>query len=135
MDYLAEFYGSTLKSLMWIDCVNTKLSGFVETDLDSLVMMSWKCHKLSEIVIYGYAMEPHNLVGISRLRGTGLKNLEIFMYDYDRASIKQSLIEEISTQLNQKWSPVINPHPGVCGFNDMSYRTEFILDLLRNDMK
>jgi len=54
---------------------------FLNTDQDPFVMMAWHCKKLQEIVIHGYVLDPHNLIGISRLRGRGLKKLEVSIYD------------------------------------------------------
>lgn len=54
---------------------------FLRTGQDPLVMMSWRCKNLEEIVIHGYVLDPHNIVGISRLRGRTLKRLEVSMID------------------------------------------------------
>lgn len=54
---------------------------YLRTAQDPLVMISWRCKKLVELVIYGYVIDAYNLVGISRLRGRGLKKLEVSMTD------------------------------------------------------
>ena len=54
---------------------------FLRSGQDPFVMMSWRCKNLEEIVIHGYVLDPHNIVGISRLRGRTLKRLEVSMID------------------------------------------------------
>lgn len=54
---------------------------FLRSGQDPFIMMSWRCKHLEEIVIHGYVMDPHNIVGISRLRGRTLKRLEVSMID------------------------------------------------------
>lgn len=54
---------------------------YLITEQDPLVMMAWRCEKLYEIIIHGYVLDPHNLVGISRLRGSNLKKLEVSILD------------------------------------------------------
>lgn len=54
---------------------------FLRSGQDPFVMMSWRCKNLEEIVIHGYVLDPHNIVGISRLRGHNLKRLEVSMID------------------------------------------------------
>jgi len=53
---------------------------------DPFVMMAWRCKQLEEIVVHGYLMDPHNLVGIARLRGRQLKRLEVSMIDWSGAA-------------------------------------------------
>ena len=59
----------------------------LRTDQDPLVMMAWRCKKLEEIVVHGYVLDPHNLVGISRLRGKDLKVLEVSRIDLSISSV------------------------------------------------
>lgn len=54
---------------------------FLRSGQDPFIMMSWRCKNLEEIVIHGYVLDPHNIVGISRLRGRTLKHLEVSMID------------------------------------------------------
>lgn len=54
---------------------------FIRSGQDPFVMMAWRCKNLEEIVIHGYVIDPHNIVGMSRLRGQSLKRLEISMID------------------------------------------------------
>lgn len=41
----------------------------------------------------GYVLDPHNLVGISRLRGRNLKRLEVSMLDPPASNMMDSFIE------------------------------------------
>lgn len=44
---------------------------------DPFVILSWVCKKLEEIILIGYKYQEEDLLAIARLRGTGLKRLEI----------------------------------------------------------
>lgn len=142
LDLMSMFYESTLKSVQWVD------SAFQETDRnvmdlymrsgqDPFVMMSWRCKNLEEIVIHGYVLDPHNLVGISRLCGNKLRKLEVSMLDSPNSNMMESFIEEISSQLGQKWQPLdsSNIHPAL-GYMPASddIRDEYVLDIIRSDL-
>lgn len=143
LDVISRYYQDTLKSIQWVD------SAFQETERnvmelylpagqDPFVMMSWRCKYLEEIVIHGYVLDPHNLVGISRLRGRNLKKLEVSMLDPPPISnMMNSFIEEISTQLGQKWRPLdsSNIHPAL-GYIRVSedIRDEYVINLVRSDL-
>lgn len=68
----------------------------LRTEQDPLVMMAWRCKKLEEIVIHGYVLDPHNLVGISRLRGKDLKVLEVSRIDLSMPSVMINPFIEVS---------------------------------------
>lgn len=58
---------------------------------DPLIMLAWRCKHLEELVIHGYNLRPHNLVGIAKLRGRGLHTLEVsslYLPMYMRKCIK-----------------------------------------------
>lgn len=129
----------------------------LRTEQDPLVMMAWRCKKLEEIVIHGYVLDPHNLVGISRLRGRDLKVLEVSRIDLSMPSVMMTPFievshskilllnspnlnlefrqQEISTQLGQKWAP-LDPKtlPAALGFYPVSddVRDQYILRYIRN---
>lgn len=84
IDFISQNYNSTFKSLTWIDSAfdNQEAEFFyLTTDQDPLVMMAWRCSKLEEIVLHGYLLDVHNLVGIARLRGENLKRFEVAKID------------------------------------------------------
>ncbi|XP_053684354.1 F-box only protein 33 [Sabethes cyaneus] len=141
LEYLSRFYKETLKSMIWVDSMRIQeyrniMELVVRTGQDPLVMMAWRCKKLEEIVIHGYVLDPHNLVGISRLRGKELKVLEVSRIDLSMPSVMMApFIEEISTQLGQKWAP-LDPKtlPAALGFYPVSddVRDQYILRYIRN---
>ena len=62
---------------------------------DPFVMMSWRCKNLEEIVVHGYVLDPHNIVGISRLRGRKLKKLEVSMIDSTPSELNMDSFLEV----------------------------------------
>lgn len=40
-------------------------------------MLAWRCKQLEEIVVHGHPMDPHNLLGIARLRSRQLRRVEV----------------------------------------------------------
>lgn len=67
----------------------------LRTEQDPLVMMAWRCKKLQEIVIHGYVLDPHNLVGVSRLRGRELQLLEVSRVDLSISSVMMAPFIEV----------------------------------------
>lgn len=78
---LSMWYSHTLKSLTWIDSIDRKQripSTFDPNDPngpDSLVLVAWKCTKLTKMVFLGHKYYQENLLAIARLRGSTLKLL------------------------------------------------------------
>ncbi|XP_055631217.1 F-box only protein 33 [Toxorhynchites rutilus septentrionalis] len=143
LEYLSRYYKETLKSMIWVDSMRIQeyrniMELVLRTEQDPLVMMAWRCKKLEEIVIHGYVLDPHNLVGISRLRGKELKVLEVSRIDLSIPSVMMTpFIEEISTQLGQKWAP-LDPKtlPAALGFYPVSddVRDQHILKYIRHNI-
>lgn len=135
---------NTLKSVQWIDSAfkhpdKNVMDLFLRSGQDPFVMMSWRCENLQEIVIHGYVLDAHNIVGISRLRGRSLKRLEISMIDNTPSTASmESFIEEISSLLGQRWKPLnpANLHPSL-GYAPVSddVRDEYVFDLIRSDLQ
>lgn len=78
--------------MVWVDSMRIQeyrniMELLFRTEQDPLVMMAWVCKKLEEIVLHGYILDPHNLVGISRLRGRELKKLEVSRVDLSISSV------------------------------------------------
>ncbi|XP_036336621.1 F-box only protein 33-like [Rhagoletis pomonella] len=143
LEWMSVNNSNTLKSIQWIDSAykhsdKNVMDLFLRSGQDPFVMMSWRCKNLEEIVIHGYVLDPHNIVGISRLRGHTLKRLEVSMIDNTPTEASMdSFIEEINTLLGQKWEP-LNPntlHPAL-GYIPVSddVRDEYVFDLMRRDM-
>ncbi|KAJ3649944.1 hypothetical protein Zmor_021658 [Zophobas morio] len=83
LEFLPAYYTETLRSIMWVDSLSNGkeswsfLTSHYDNSPDPLIMMSWLCKKLEELVLYGYKYCEENLVAIARLRGDKLKKLEV----------------------------------------------------------
>ncbi|KAI1897803.1 hypothetical protein AGOR_G00087030 [Albula goreensis] len=84
---------------------------------DPLVLLAWRCTRLSLLVLHGYTVWAHNLIAISRLRGSSLKVLavpeESIHIDPDQAQLMgedplHHLIKEVSLGLGRAWSPALD---------------------------
>ncbi|KAL4656310.1 F-box only protein 33-like [Arapaima gigas] len=84
---------------------------------DPLVLLAWRCVHLSVLVIHGYTVWAHNLIAISRLRGSNLKVLavseESIDFDPDQVVFLEeepvhNLIKEVSQGLGRVWHPVMD---------------------------
>lgn len=79
------------------------------------------------------------MVGIARLRGGALKKLEVSHKDLTpSSSMLPSFIEEISTQIGQKWAPINdnNLHAAINSWNNncIFLRNKYILESVRADI-
>ncbi|KAF7704009.1 F-box only protein 33 [Silurus meridionalis] len=83
---------------------------------DPLVLLAWRCVHLSVLIIHGYTVWSHNLVAISRLRGSSLRVLDVSKesidFDPDQALFskgdpEQTLVKEVSQGLGRAWQPSI----------------------------
>ncbi|KAM9466166.1 F-box only protein 33 isoform 1-T1 [Clarias gariepinus] len=83
---------------------------------DPLVLLAWRCVHLSVLIIHGYTVWSHNLVAISRLRGSSLRVLDVsgdsIDFDPDQALFSkgdpvQTLEKEVSRGLGRTWQPSI----------------------------
>ncbi|XP_059515494.1 F-box only protein 33 isoform X2 [Myotis daubentonii] len=84
---------------------------------DPLVLLAWRCTKLSLLAIHGYTVWAHNLIAIARLRGSNLKVLEVTeeSIDFDQGELADqdvdpvhNLIEQVSLGLGQPWHAVMD---------------------------
>ncbi|KAJ8410182.1 hypothetical protein AAFF_G00201630 [Aldrovandia affinis] len=84
---------------------------------DPLVLLAWRCTRLSLLVLHGYTVWAHNLIAISRLRGSSLKVLavpeESIHFDPHQAQDPEEdplhhLIKEVSLGLGRSWSPALD---------------------------
>ncbi|XP_048218116.1 F-box only protein 33 [Perognathus longimembris pacificus] len=84
---------------------------------DPLVLLAWKCTKLSLLAIHGYTVWAHNLIAIARLRGSDLRVLEVTeeSIDFDQGELADqdvdpvhNLIEQVSLGLSQPWHAVMD---------------------------
>lgn len=86
----------------------------VNRNEDPLVLLAWRCTQLAVLVIHGYTVWSHNLVAISRLRGSSLRVLtvseESIDFDPDQSVYIEgdpghNLIKEVSLGLGRVWRP------------------------------
>ncbi|XP_059557508.1 F-box only protein 33-like [Myotis daubentonii] len=84
---------------------------------DPLVLLAWRCTKLSLLAIHGYTVWAHNLIAIARLRGSNLKVLEVTeeSIDFDPDELVDqdvdpvhNLTEKVSLGLGQPWHRVMD---------------------------
>ncbi|KAG7466232.1 hypothetical protein MATL_G00162690 [Megalops atlanticus] len=84
---------------------------------DPLVLLAWRCIHLSVLVIHGYTVWAHNLVAISRLRGSNLRVLAVSeeSIDFDPDPVfyleedpVHNLIKEVSLGLGRVWHPMMD---------------------------
>ncbi|XP_069909831.1 F-box only protein 33 isoform X2 [Oryctolagus cuniculus] len=84
---------------------------------DPLVLLAWRCTKLSLLAVHGYTVWAHNLIAIARLRGSDLKVLEVTeeSIDFDQGELADqdvdpvhNLIEQVSLGLGQSWHAVMD---------------------------
>lgn len=84
---------------------------------DPLVLLAWRCTVLAVLVIHGYTVWSHNLVAISRLRGSSLRLLtvseESIDFDPDQSVCMEgdpvhNLVKEVSLGLGRVWHPSLD---------------------------
>jgi hypothetical protein len=72
---IAERFNATLRSLVVVDAITDPSLRYHnplrrDADPDPLVLLSWKCRELRELVVVGYEILEINLVAIAKLRPT-----------------------------------------------------------------
>uniref|UniRef100_A0A8C7DZP1 F-box protein 33 n=1 Tax=Naja naja TaxID=35670 RepID=A0A8C7DZP1_NAJNA len=84
---------------------------------DPLVLLAWRCTRLSLLAVHGYTVWAHNLIAIARLRGSDLKVLEVTeeSIDFDNGELADqdvdpvhNLIEQVSLGLGRPWHAVMD---------------------------
>uniref|UniRef100_A0A1L8DCK6 F-box domain-containing protein n=1 Tax=Nyssomyia neivai TaxID=330878 RepID=A0A1L8DCK6_9DIPT len=142
IDFISQHYNSTLRSLMWVDTsFNIEEAEFfyLTSDQDPLVMMAWRCTKLEEIVLHGYLLDVHNLVGIARLRGKNLKRFEVAKFDLLPNPLIVSFLSEIKRLMANEWHPKRDKelHPALsgCGYSSDSARDKYIMEITQKDIQ
>ncbi|XP_052001089.1 F-box only protein 33 [Xyrauchen texanus] len=89
----------------------------VNRNEDPLVLLAWRCVHLAVLIIHGYTVWSHNLVAISRLRGSSLKVLEVseesIDFDPDQSVYIEgdpvhNLVKEVSLGLGRVWHPSLD---------------------------
>uniref|UniRef100_G3UCC9 F-box protein 33 n=1 Tax=Loxodonta africana TaxID=9785 RepID=G3UCC9_LOXAF len=120
VDLISRQYDKFLSHFILMnDVIDT--SGFPDLsdnrNEDPLVLLAWRCTKLSLLAIHGYTVWAHNLIAIARLRGPDLKVLEVTeeSIDFDQGELADqdvdpvhNLIEQVSLGLGQPWHAVMD---------------------------
>ncbi|KAM9646341.1 F-box only protein 33 [Trichechus inunguis] len=120
IDLISRQYDKFLSHFILMnDVIDT--SGFPDLsdnrNEDPLVLLAWRCTKLSLLAIHGYTVWAHNLIAIARLRGPDLKVLEVTeeSIDFDQGELADqdvdpvhNLIEQVSLGLGQPWHAVMD---------------------------
>lgn len=114
VELISQQYHKTLTHfiLMRDDATFPDLS--VNRNEDPLVLLAWRCVHLAVLIIHGYTVWSHNLVAISRLRGSNLNVLEVSeeSIDFDPDQLVyiegdpvHNLVKEVSLGLDRVWQP------------------------------
>ncbi|XP_049597154.1 F-box only protein 33 [Syngnathus scovelli] len=117
LELIAQQYNKTLTHFLLLrdDPEFPDLS--VNRNEDPLVLLAWRCTQLAVLVIHGYTVWSHNLVAISRLRGSSLRVLtvseESIDFDPDQLVFLEgdpvhNLVKEVSLGLGRVWHPCLD---------------------------
>ncbi|XP_076027605.1 F-box only protein 33 [Genypterus blacodes] len=123
LELISQQYNKTLTHFLLLrdDPDFSDLSG--NRNEDPLVLMAWRCTQLAVLVIHGYTVWSHNLVAISRLRGSSLRVLtvseESIDFDPDQAVCMEgdpvhNLVKEVSLGLGRVWHPCLDSSLVLC---------------------
>ncbi|XP_069806418.1 F-box only protein 33 [Dendropsophus ebraccatus] len=120
VDLISRQYDTFLTHFILMNDVND-MSGFPDLsdnrNEDPLVLLAWRCMRLSLLAIHGYTVWAHNLIAIARLRGPDLKVLEVTeeSIDFDQSELEDqdvdpvhNLIEQVSIGLARPWRAVMD---------------------------
>ncbi|XP_032680868.1 F-box only protein 33 isoform X2 [Odontomachus brunneus] len=113
---LSMWYSHTLRSLTWIDSINRKqrmpatLDPNDPNSPDPMVLVAWKCTKLTKIVFLGHKYYQENLLAIARLRGNTLQVLAFAKSDITSENESWhktgSITHEIQEIMGLHWMPL-----------------------------
>ncbi|XP_061551991.1 F-box only protein 33 isoform X1 [Phycodurus eques] len=117
LELIAQQYNKTLTHFLLLrdDPDFPDLS--VNRNEDPLVLLAWRCTQLAVLIIHGYTVWSHNLVAISRLRGSSLRVLtvseESIDFDPDQPVYLEgdpvhNLVKEVSLGLGRVWHPCLD---------------------------
>ncbi|GAB0088460.1 uncharacterized protein DMENIID0001_028880 [Sergentomyia squamirostris] len=141
IDFISQHYSDTFKSFTWIDSsydIHENAFFCLTTEQDPLVMMAWRCKKLEEIVLHGYFLDIHNLVGIARLRGYNLKRFEVAKLDLLPNPLFLSFLNEINRLIMYDWLPMTDQelHPALsgCAPPSKTTRDKYLMEVTQSDV-
>ncbi|XP_067207460.1 F-box only protein 33 isoform X2 [Linepithema humile] len=146
---LSEWYSDTLRSVTWVDSINRKQympSTFDPNEPNSpdpLVLVAWKCTKLTSMVFLGHKYYQENLLAIARLRGSTLKllvfaksNISSEYASWNNPVITANIIHEIRDIMGLHWTPLSDTQlPTVILDPTKGHSREVIMSLVLCDQK
>lgn len=100
LDWMSVTNSTTLRSIYYIDSGFNRHHRYMSGSRgqDPFVMLAWRCKKLEEIVVHGHPMDPHNLLGIARLRSRQLRRVEVSQIDWCPNREMQYAFNEVSAR-------------------------------------
>ncbi|VVC32840.1 F-box domain,Leucine-rich repeat domain, L domain-like [Cinara cedri] len=115
-------YKNTLQSLIWVDEHSVNPTALLkghwhhvpsaeDIETNPLIILSWQCTKLAELVIFGYFIEPIDVCGIARLRSSKLKRYELLEEDIcfnqpQSMMFYDDLVLDVSNCMDTNWKPL-----------------------------
>ncbi|XP_056446233.1 F-box only protein 33 [Gadus chalcogrammus] len=119
LELVAQQYHKTLTHLLLLRDDGHYPDLSVNRNEDPLVLLAWRCTHLAVLVIHGYTIWSHNLVAISRLRGSSLRVLAVTeesidfdpdQWTYVEGDPVHNLVKEVSLGLGRVWHPSLDPN-------------------------
>ncbi|XP_028298340.1 F-box only protein 33 [Gouania willdenowi] len=117
LDLISHQYNKTLTHFLLLRDGHDFPDLSINRNEDSLVLLAWRCTQLTLLVIHGYTVWSHNLIAISRLRGSSLRVLtvseESIDFDPDQSVYTEGdplhhLVKEVSLGLGRVWHPCLD---------------------------
>ncbi|XP_023217047.1 F-box only protein 33-like [Centruroides sculpturatus] len=124
LDDVAILNCNTLKSISLVESLgedSIPIGPFRPEAEDPLVMLAWRCQNLTHLSVVGYCICDVDLIGIARLRGPQLKELNIpacciAVYDMENNNTEYLhntservctwLLNEMACSLGRQWTPM-----------------------------
>uniref|UniRef100_A0A8C5R1E7 F-box protein 33 n=1 Tax=Leptobrachium leishanense TaxID=445787 RepID=A0A8C5R1E7_9ANUR len=106
VDLISRQYDTFLTHFILMNDVND-MSGFPDLsdnrNEDPLVLLAWRCLRLSLLAVHGYTVWAHNLIAIARLRGPDLKMLEVTeeSIDFDQSELADQDVDPVHNLIEQ----------------------------------
>lgn len=117
LELVARQYNKTLTHLLLLRDDGHFPDLGVNRNEDPLVLLAWRCTQLAVLVVHGYTVWSHNLVAISRLRGSSLRVLAVSeesiefdpdQWTYIEGDPVHNLVKEVSLGLGRVWHPCLD---------------------------
>ncbi|XP_034480641.1 uncharacterized protein LOC117786470 [Drosophila innubila] len=140
VDGMSIANSDTLRSIYYIDSGNNRGHSNYLSNIrgqDAFVMLAWRCKQLEEIVVHGHPMDPHNLLGIARLRSRQLRRVEVSQINWPNGEPQCAFNDEMYKLLGQRWTLLkYDQLPAALGDGPVycEERDEFVYELLRRDL-